>query len=626
MHRPGFAPLLSCALALALVSLAGCSSDTGLAGHREPIVDGTRELGEPAVVLVQLAGGVGSCTGTLISPRVVLTAKHCVQLQGSERPAAASLFTVGVGSSRSDIETFRVQSVLAPPGRMVIGDGADIGLVILREEVPGVEPIAVRREAPNELIGQEVTAIGFGTTREREVGTKYRTTTTIENVTTSVLEARNTICQGDSGGPIILESDGTRPRQVVGVASYGLAANQGDCPAMLDAWNRVDTFIDLIDLAVLRAGGCVERGEETCNSLDDDCDGIFDEGCAALGEPCESDGECAFGPLPEALREGMPPTAVCADVGGARRCAFPCDPLSPGASCASISPAFGTEPVATPGFYCAATAGCDGLCVAGEAGAAGEGEACASDTDCASLRCAGGVCATACRGGALACPSDEVCGADAGACGVCVDPAARPSGRSAGEVCDSPEQCAGLGCGPLDGTTQCTSACVGDAECGAGMRCEGGFCARGERAGRFGTCRSDADCTDARCIARDGARYCAPRCTDAASCAGGTCASVDGEMRCLPDAPVLGEPCDGSIACAQGECVDAVCTALCGGELTCPIGHDCVREGVGTVCRPRATEGGGCAVSPGSSRSGALPMLVLAALVLAIAQRRRPRW
>ena len=44
-----------------------------------PIVDGTFEEGEDAVVTVLPFGGVGLCTGTLIAPNVVLTAKHCVQ-------------------------------------------------------------------------------------------------------------------------------------------------------------------------------------------------------------------------------------------------------------------------------------------------------------------------------------------------------------------------------------------------------------------------------------------------------------------------------------------------------------------------------------------------------------------
>ena len=95
-------------------------------------------------------------------------------------------------------------------------------------------------------------------------------------------------------------------------------------------------------------------------------------------------------------------------------------------------------------------------------------------------------------------------------------------------------------------------------------------------------------------------------------------------MRCVPDAPVLGEACDDGAACAQGECERGVCTALCGSERTCPVGHDCVREGVDTVCRPRATEsGGGCAVSAGARGHRALPMLVLAGLALAIGARRR---
>ncbi|AKF07723.1 S1 family peptidase [Sandaracinus amylolyticus] len=286
MNRPGLILLL-------VASISGCESTPLSRSVGAPIVDGERETGERAVVLIQAV--IGACTGTLITDRVVLTAKHCVQQQSAMSPAPPSFFSVGVGDRAGATTNHRVQQVVTTPGRFFIGDGTDIALLILREPVEGVEPITVRREVPTDLVGSTVTAIGFGTTREREVGIKYRTTATIENVTATVLEARDTICQGDSGGPIILEGDGTRPRQIVGVASYGLAANQGDCPAMLDAWNRVDTYLGLIDAAIVRSGACVATGEELCNSIDDDCDGETDEGCLALGEACERDDQCAFG-------------------------------------------------------------------------------------------------------------------------------------------------------------------------------------------------------------------------------------------------------------------------------------------------------------------------------------------
>src|SRR5436190_6968535 len=42
----------------------------------EPILDGEDDDGDPAIV--QIRGGIGACTGTLVTENVVLTAAHCL--------------------------------------------------------------------------------------------------------------------------------------------------------------------------------------------------------------------------------------------------------------------------------------------------------------------------------------------------------------------------------------------------------------------------------------------------------------------------------------------------------------------------------------------------------------------
>src|SRR5262249_21761151 len=65
----------------------------------DPITDGTRDSGHPAVG--QLRGGGKSCTATLIASRTVVTAAHCVD------PASSYQFSLDSGGDYSSTRVVR---------------------------------------------------------------------------------------------------------------------------------------------------------------------------------------------------------------------------------------------------------------------------------------------------------------------------------------------------------------------------------------------------------------------------------------------------------------------------------------------------------------------------------------
>ncbi len=254
---------------------------------------------------------------------------------------------------------------------------------------------------------------------------------------------------------------------------------------------------------------------ETCNQVNDDCDGQTDEqfvGCDARS--CDGSGDAYASIAADTCTLGQCTTPTSVSCG-----LYTCDGGgAAGDVCATVC---------TTDSHCVASAHCDqGICKTDLT----NGSACVEDSDCAGNHCQNGFCC------------------DSGDC--CQIPAQCPATHTAAPECATTTTCQGTRrdracvdnmCGktePIDDDTACGATILAN-DCG--------------------------NYDDLRCTGQvSQSIVCPTSCTNSEQCDDGAFCNASGQ--CVPK-PVAGEACDPEPCAAGLACVDGVCcTSSCAGD------------------------------------------------------------
>ena len=144
---------------------------------------------------------VGGCSGTVVGPRVVLTAAHCLD-------ETVAVVHVSSGSGSPVVAA----SFVFYPGYRFNAAGFDVGVVRMAEDLPRkAVPILTSRPG---RVGETAIVAGWGLDQNGTTSFLRAGSTTLSAVTVDILRTlyappSSSVCQGDSGGPIMLSESGT---------------------------------------------------------------------------------------------------------------------------------------------------------------------------------------------------------------------------------------------------------------------------------------------------------------------------------------------------------------------------------------------------------------------------------